>query len=497
MHDAVLNNNAVINLAKIPVLTQTELEESIRADIQAGYRPIAFFGHKIAGGVQLIVIMANDPHSQLLCKSTIFKASTATYPALTNISPAFHYFEREFFEDTGIMPEGHPWLKPVRRHSGGSRSGALDTAYPFYSIDSENVHEVAVGPVHAGVIEPGHFRFICTGETVRHLEIQLGYQHRGIEKMFTLGDGCSKYILAESITGDSCIANTTAYVSALENAAGIKISARVQAVRAIAQEIERIALHLNTFSGLCGDIADLTGNAFWGATRTYAINALQSICGNRFGRGLIRPGTVTNELSAHDITALQAVMQLISERVDVIGERTFKLPGLLARFQRTGIIDYKTAAQINMVGPAGRASGVKLDVRADHSYGHYKYFPPYKLTLDSGDIFARAYMRYLEIQRSLRLIMDMLDGLPQQGGAAAVIKSLPPESMTVSMVEGPRGEIIHILITGSNGEVIRYKIKDASFNNWFALGLAMRNEGISDFPICNKSFDLSYCGHDL
>jgi Ni,Fe-hydrogenase III large subunit len=206
---------------------------------------------------------------------------------------------------------------------------------------------------------------------------------------------------------------------------------------------------------------------------------------------------VTNELSAHDITALQAVMQLISERVDVIGERTFKLPGLLARFQRTGIIDYQTAAQINMVGPAGRASGVKLDVRADHSYGHYKYFPPYKLTLDSGDIFARAYMRYLEIQRSLRLIMDMLDGLPQQGGAAAVIKSLPPESMTVSMVEGPRGEIIHILITGSNGEVIRYKIKDASFNNWFALGLAMRNEGISDFPICNKSFDLSYCGHDL
>ena len=170
---------------------------------------------------------------------------------------------------------------------------------------------------------------------------------------------------------------------------------------------------------------------------------------------------------------------------------------MLSRFQHTGIVDDKTAEQINMVGITARASGLKRDIRADHPFGFYRLYPAYKLTLDSGDVFARAYMRYLEAKRSLGYMIDLLSGLPPGGQLLAERGSLKPDSMTVSMVEGPRGELVHVMITGANGEAVRYKFKDPSFNNWFGLALAVRGEGVSDFPICNKSFDLSYCGYDL
>lgn len=497
MNWTTLNNNSTVDLNSITVLKLEALYSSVVTEITKGRRPVAFFGEKIAGGTRLMIILADDRRSELLSACVIFPDKVKSYPSLTNTLPVFHYFEREFYEDTGILPEGHPWLKPVRFSRTDAGSSQTKTEYQFYAIEGETIHEVAVGPVHAGVIEPGHFRFMCTGETVRHLEIQLGYQHRAIEKMFIAGDICKKHILAESIAGDSTVANATAYSSLIESSSGIEISPRASAIRAIGQELERIALHLSTLAGLCGDVGDLTGNTYWGATRTYAINALLAICGSRFGHGLVVPGGVNYNLESADIAALNATLQLIRDRIFIIGERTFNMPGILSRFQQTGTIDRQTAEKINLVGPVGRASGVKLDVRTDHPYGYFKYYPPYKLTLESGDVFARSYIRYLEMQRSLNLVMDILTSLPRS--TTIYTEPSPPrsESMTVSMVEGPRGELIHLMITGGDGKVTRYKIKDPSFNNWFGLAMAVRNEGISDFPICNKSFDLSYCGHDL
>ncbi len=497
MNWAVTSNNQTIALAAIPVKAPAELRTEIIEQAHRGARPIAFFGQKLNSGVRLFVIMADDPRSELIASSAVFTENEKSYASISNEVPAFHLFEREFFEETGINPENHPWLKPVRfSHNRVDRSAAM-ADYPFYKVEGESVHEVAVGPVHAGVIEPGHFRFMCIGEQVHHLEIHLGYQHRGIEQMMT--DGCiwQKAKLVESIAGDSAIANSLAYSSLLESAAGIEVSARATAIRTLALELERVALHMSTLSGLCADVGDLTGNTFFGATRTYVINSLLEICGSRFGYSLIRPGGVNCHVDAELSAKLLKTLEMVRDRVFLIGERTFNMPGVLCRFQHTGIVDVKTAAQINMVGLVARASGLKRDIRADHPFGFYRFYPAYKLTLESGDVFARAYMRYLETKRSLGYLIDLLSGLPPGTQLLAGRGNLKPDCMTISMVEGPRGELVHVMLTGANSEVVRYKVKDPSFNNWFALALAGRGEGISDFPICNKSFDLSYCGYDL
>ena len=494
---AVTGNNQTIELASIPVKTPAELCTEIIEQCRRGARPVAFFGHKLSSGVRLFVILANDPRSELMASSATFAEGEKSYPSITGEIPAFHLFEREFYEETGIRPEGHPWLKPVRfSHNRADRSAKM-ADYPFFKVEGESVHEVGVGPVHAGVIEPGHFRFMCSGEKVHHLEIHLGYQHRGIEPAMADGSIWKKSKLVESIAGDSAIANSLAYSSLLESAAGIEVSARATAIRTLALELERVALHMSSMSGLCGDVGDLTGNTFFGATRTYVINSLLDICGSRFGYSLIRPGGVNFNIDAELSAKLLKTLEMVRERVFLIGERTFNMPGVLSRFQHTGIVDGKTAEQINMVGITARASGLKRDIRADHPFGFYRLYPAYKLTLDSGDVFARAYMRYLEAKRSLGYMIDLLSGLPPGGQLLAERGSLKPDSMTVSMVEGPRGELVHVMITGANGEAVRYKFKDPSFNNWFGLALAVRGEGVSDFPICNKSFDLSYCGYDL
>lgn len=488
----VTSNNQTIDLAAVPVQPVADLRADIIEQCRKGSRPVAFFGHKQASSVRLFVILANDPRSELLVSSSVFAENEKSYPAISSEVPAFYLFEREFFEETGIKPEGHPWLKPVR-FPGNSRMAD----YPFFQVEGESVHEVAVGPVHAGVIEPGHFRFMCCGEKVQHLEIHLGYQHRGIEPMLAEGDIWKKAKLIESIAGDSAVANSIAYSSLLENAAGMEISARATAIRTLALEIERAALHMSTLGGLCGDIGDLTGNTFFGATRTYLINSLLNICGSRFGYSLVRPGGVNFNIDAELSAKLLKTLEMVRDRVFTIGERTFNMPGILCRFQHTGTVDAETAEKINMVGITARASGLKRDVRADHPFGFYRLYPAYKITLDSGDVFARAYLRYLESQRSLNYSIELLNGLPPGSQLSAERNALKPDTLTISMVEGPRGELVHVMLTGGNGEVARYKIKDPSFNNWFALALSVRGEGISDFPVCNKSFDLSYCGHDL
>ncbi len=494
---AVTSNNQTIDLAAIPVETAAGLRAEIIEQCGRGARPVAFFGQKLSSGVRLFVILADDPRSELVASSAIFAESEKSYPSISSEIPAFHLFEREFFEETGIKPEGHPWLKPVRFSHNRADQSVRMADYPFFKVEGESIHEVAVGPVHAGVIEPGHFRFMCSGEKVHHLEIHLGYQHRGIEPMMADGSIWKKSKLVESITGDSAIANSLAYSSLLETAAGIEVSARATAIRTLALELERVALHMSSLSGLCADVGDLTGNTFFGATRTYVINSLLDICGSRFGYSLIRPGGVNFDIDAALSAKLLKTLEMVRDRVFIIGERTFNMPGVLSRFQHTGIVDFKTAEKINMVGITARASGLKRDIRADHPFGFYRLYPAYKLTLDSGDVFARAYMRYLEATRSLGYLIDLLSGLPPGTQLLAERGSLKPDSMTVSMVEGPRGELVHVMLTGANGEAVRYKLKDPSFNNWFALALAVRGEGVSDFPICNKSFDLSYCGYDL
>ncbi|OGV38448.1 MAG: hypothetical protein A2020_15445 [Lentisphaerae bacterium GWF2_45_14] len=490
-------NGQSLSLREVPVLRFAELREDIVEKCRHGMRIAGFFGHREEKTLRLFIVLASDAESTLLVSSAVFSEDEKSYESLTPELPQFSMFEREFYESYGIEPLGHPWLKSVRfPHDGAIKKNEAD--YPFFKVGGEGIHEVGVGPVHAGVIEPGHFRFMCDGEKVIHLEIHLGYQHRGIEKLMTFPGAISgKSVLAESIAGDSVIANMMAFCAIAESGSEGTPPLRAVVIRTIAMEMERAAIHIGNLAALAGDIGYLTANAFFGATRTYVINLLLAFSGSRFGRGLIRPGGIVYDIDPEIRKAVISSLKMVKDRVILMGEQMFDFPGVLSRFQRTGVVDAATAHKIGMVGLAARASGLKTDVRSDHPSGLYRFSPLHRLSMETGDVFARAFLRYLEIKQSLDFVLEQLEELSDEGSIMKSPAPLKADSFIMSLVEGVRGEIAHFCITDSDGNISRYKIKDPSFNNWPGLAYAVRNEGISDFPLCNKSFDLSYCGFDL
>jgi len=491
-------NNQTVSLKDIPVISISELREDIINKIKHNKRVIGFFGVNENPKIKLYIVLANDVDSTILISSSVFDKNDK-YPSITAKAPSFHRFEREFYEEFGIEPLGHPWLKPVRYSKNRFDKTQTIENYPFFKMDGEQIHEVAVGPIHAGIIEPGHFRFMCNGEKIYDLEIQLGYQHRNIEQLFLQNKGFSSH-LAESIAGDTVIGHSLAYSQAVESLLNIKISNKAAIIRIIALELERIAVHIGDLGAISNDIAYLMGNSVFGVTRTLVINTLLEICGSRFGRGLIRVGGVVhdidNALSYKIIELLEKVLIVVERMISVM----FGSASVLSRLEKTGILNKEKAVEIGMVGMPARASGIPLDVRVDHPCAFYKELDLIKKVMTGGDAYARTYIRYEEIEQSAEIIKKLLYKLVNFENEPLLTEttaSLSPYKMVVSMTEGWRGEIIHCVLIGESDNIIRYKIKDASFNNWYGLALAVRNNGISDFPLCNKSFNLSYCGNDL
>ncbi|MEK7314831.1 MAG: hydrogenase, partial [Candidatus Eisenbacteria bacterium] len=412
-----------------------------------------------------------------------------------------HLFEREVWEQHGLVPEGHPWLKPVRLDHG--RGPAVGD---FFRVEGHEVHEVAVGPVHAGIIEPGHFRFQCAGEEVLHLEIALGYQHRGVEESMAGGPGRAALVRVETIAGDSTIAHATAYASALESLSGPEPGAgegaeapmRAQWLRAVALELERLANHAGDLGALAGDIAFLPSSAAFGKIRGDFLNLTAMICGNRFGRGLVRPGGCRPDLEL-DTSLAAALLGRLRVAMAESAEAAAWLwsdSSVRERLEGTGAISREMAEEIGMVGPAVRACGIVRDVRFDHPAGWHRFAQTPVSVWPGGDVLARARVRWLEIQRSGAFLEEQLAS-PPEDELIAPLGPLAPYSIAVSLVEGWRGEVCHAALTDGAGLIRRYKIVDPSFHNWTGLALAMRGQAISDFPLCNKSFNLSYCGVDL
>ncbi len=416
---------------------------------------------------------------------------SGAYPALTASHPQAHLFEREVWEQHGLTPEGHPWLKPVRASAGQAPANA-----DFFKVDGGEVHEVAVGPVHAGIIEPGHFRFQCAGEEVLHLEIALGYQHRGIERAISGGPHRRTLHLMETVSGDATIAHATAYATVLEALAGVEAPLRGQWLRAIALELERLANHAGDLGALAGDVAFLPTASACGKIRGDFLNLTAFLCGNRFGRGVVHPFSSGPEVGVEmagralgDVTrALDDVEQAMAWLWDAATVR--------GRFENVGTVHRAQAAEIGMVGPAARACGLVRDVRYDHPAGWHRFAQAPVVVWPGGDVFARARVRSLEISRSGEFIREQLR-VPPDADDFAESPAAPGDTLAVALVEGWRGEVCHVAVTDSTGRFRSYKITDPSFHNWQGLALAMRGTAISDFPICNKSFGLSYCGFDL
>lgn len=486
---ALLANGEALDWNQIPEYSLSDFIRNLSEELELGARMASFFALPEGSEKRLVAVLALDS-SSVLCVSRS-QPFSGSFPSLTPKYPEAHLFEREIYEQYGLLPLGHPWLKPVRKNLD-----VIHNPKNFFSVEGSEIHEVSVGPVHAGVIEPGHFRFQCDGEEVLHLEIALGYQHRGIEEALLGGPHRLSIHQIETIAGDTSIGHATAYAQALEALAGVQAPLYALWVRAIALELERLANHTGDLGALANDVAFIPTSSACGKIRGDFLNLTALLCGNRFGRGMVRPGFSPIDcdpkrlalLSERFVQTLQDALQAVGWLWDSASSR--------ARFEQVGSLNTPMAAKIGLVGLAARSCGLVRDVRFDHPTGWYRFAQVPLAVWPDGDVFSRAKVRWLEMQHSGEFLKEQFNSPPETENADRITR-LAPDKLAVSLIEGWRGEICHVALTDSEGRFRRYKVTDPSFHNWMGLALALRNQAISDFPICNKSFNLSYCGFDL
>ena len=498
MHTLQIKNNESRPLSEIPDMEygaffqlNTEL-----VDGNPERHCVNYFGIPESKSVRFFCCIADDQEHVIHLSSCLVQPQEILASFSARLL-CFEKFEREIHENFGIKYSDHPWLKPVRYPFDRADQSRSISNYPFYYIDSEELHEVGVGPIHAGVIEPGHFRFICNGEQILHLEIQLGYQHRGIEKLILEQQKLSQLAtLAENITGDTVVGHSTAFAQIWESLCGFETSRSIDFSRTIALELERIAIHTGDLSAACTDIAYQLGSSVFGRLRTPIVNFMQEWCGNRLIKGLIRPGLDRFPFTTALAERLSEILDVFEPDFIEMNKQLFSLPSALSRFERTGVVTVEDASSVGVVGMAARTSGVKRDIRSSHPTGLYPEIKHEVIVKHHGDVYSRVQLRKNEVIQSIGYLRKLMAELPVESGKE-VLKSPQNNLFSLSLVEGWRGEICHCAITGQIGELKHYKIKDPSFHNWLARALSVRNNEISDFPICNKSFNLSYAGHDL
>ena len=461
------------------------------------------------GGLNCYALVARDREGDVLVAGYTIDYYQEELPAsLAREIPALHVFEREITERYGIRFAGSPWNKPLRYPHDRHCTGDTIDNYPFYTIGGGELHEVQVGPVHAGIIEPGAFRFLCDGERIVHLEIALGYQHRGIETLLVGTKHRLRQILTgESIAGDTAIGHATALAGILESGAaedweGAEV---IRCERAVALEMERLAMHIGDTAALCMDLAYQTGHVACEALRTLIINAMQQWCGNRFGKGLVRPFGAHHRLTLERAKLIETKLAEVIGRYRAVERDLLSAPSVLARLEGICRVGREQALRVGAVGPAARMAGIERDVRRTFNFHALEGFEPVVIDAErdggNGDLLARLKMRFREAEVSYAMIAA---GCKELAGrwfesypAPDYGRALAKRSLVFSLVEGWRGEICHVALTDAKGELTTYKVYDPSIHNWMMLALSVRGGQISDFPVSNKSFNLSYCGHDL
>ncbi len=497
-----IHNGQAVKRSTLPCVPFTRFAELLDAFMKNDGYIVQFFAFIDDDRNMLLAVVRN---TQLYVLTT---EVGEIFPSLTaSSSEKFHMFEREIAEQYGITPVNHPWLKMVRYHAnyrqvpdvfGNNYQEDIPGNYPYFQVEGESIHEVAVGPVHAGIIEPGHFRFQCAGEEVFSLEIQLGYQHRGIEKMLTQVPMKRLPILCEGIAGDTSIGHNLCCCQALEALAGLAVDPGAKVVRSIALELERLANHIGDLGALSCDVAFTPPAAYFGRIRGEFLNLLQVLSGNRFGKSLVLPGGISQLMGEEQVKLIEDKLRELEPEISHVCDLLFSAHTVLTRFENTGTVTKKMAEDLGLVGYSGRASGIEYDARATFPTEAYGQLHANRNEMVNGDVYSRAWVRRAEIMHSMHLIHILLN---RAGEACAKMTmgelALEPESFVVTINEGWRGEVSHFLLTDKAGRIERYKIKDPSFHNWTGLAMSLRNQEISDFPLCNKSFNLSYCGFDL
>ncbi|HZM33407.1 MAG TPA: NADH-quinone oxidoreductase subunit C [Burkholderiales bacterium] len=478
-----------------------------------------------AGGARLVALWGSDEtvrgagfavHIALACPAGLLWVSGALerehprYPGIADLFPAAARMQRAAYDLVGIhhrdSADQRKWLRhgawpggtfPLRKtFDGGASFPAGEDRYPFVRVEGEGVHEIGVGPVHAGTIEPGHFRFSIVGEKVLRLEERLGYKHKGVEKRFESLSPEAGARLAGRVSGDSTVAFAWAYCMALEASCGAQPPARAAALRGVALEMERIANHLGDLGYLGNDVALSFGfSQFW-RLKEDLLRLNDALFGHRYLMDFVLPGGVAGDLVPGARRRLLDALSTLEEEVETLRTIYEEHAGAQDRFIMTGQIIPELAAELGLCGPAGRASGQAHDLRAELPTAPYADLAVRMAGHIRGDVAARVSVRFEEIAESLRLVRALLAALPE-GPLRIALEPLRAGERGCGWVEGWRGDVFIALEAGDAGGLHRVHLRDPSWQNWPALERAVLGNIVPDFPLINKSFNLSYSGHDL
>jgi len=413
--------------------------------------------------------------------------AAGAFPSVGRLHPPAIRLERAMQDLAGLQAEGALDTRPWLRHSG---------PYPFLPAQGESLHQIPVGPVHAGIIEPGHFRFTANGETVVRLEERLGYAHKGIDALMAGASLERAASLAGRVSGDSTVAYAMAFARAVENALGAPVPARAVWLRALAAELERLANHLGDIGAVCNDASFSIMHASCGLLREHVLRAANACFGHRLMMDAVVPGGLRSDLAPEGARELKALLAFIRRRFPELVDLYDDTASLKDRTVGTGILAPALAQQFAAGGYVGRASGRHFDARRTPGYAPYDTLQFEVPSVQAGDVNARVWIRIREVEQSLGLIEQILAGLPS-GASHSALAPAAGTSEGIALVEGFRGDIFAWVRLGADGRIERCHLRDPSWFQWPLLEAAIEGNIVADFPLCNKSFNCSYSGHDL
>lgn len=431
------------------------------------------------------------------------------FPSLSAELPAVNWQEREIQDWFGLRAIGHPNPRRVALHDNWPdihplrKDFPLETVLPPFEGErhiyrpalGEGVFQVPVGPVHAGIIEPGHFNFAVAGEPILYLQLRMFYTHKGTEKLFEKLPIDKAVFLAESISGDSSFSHGMTFCQAIERASRIDVPLTAHIMRTILLELERISNHVADVGAIANDVGFVVANAHASRLKEMLVNVCEVVTGNRYLRGMTCIGGVRRNWNDSQLDTLRTTINVFDGEFHELIHLIDSSESTRDRLEQTGVLRPKKAKDLGIVGVAGRASGIDLDVRRDHPYAAYERYSFRVPVYQAGDVWHRMRVRFDEVNESLSIMRKAIDD-DLGGEFRAPIQPILPDRCALSAVEGWRGEIIHWIRTGNDNHLERCKIKDPSLNNWPAVVEAVQENIIADFPVINKSFNLSYSGTD-
>ena len=451
---------------------------------------------------------------------TVSTGQDFSFPSIASQIPAATLYEREIKDMFGLIPTGNPDTRPLVLHEHWpddtfplrkefdlhTKAKRQEREYPFLRVQGEGINEIPVGPVHAGIIEPGHFRFSILGENIINLETRLFYTHKGIEKLAESMKLDDALFLSERIAGDESVANSSAYCQAIEKIAHVEIPNRAKKIRVIFGELERIYNHIGTLAGISTDASFPFGSARLNILKERMMQLNESLCGSRILFGVNRIGGVRRNITDENKKLILETLSEVSSDFEKVISLLKSKSSFMDRLRSTGTIPKKAAYDLGVVGIVARCVGIDVDTRYDHPYASY-YLHNHKTSQQkmqhqiemekrTGDALTRFEIRVKEVIESIDIIKESLD-LDDDALFVNIPEHLEPFRSALGYAESHRGQTLHWIMIGENNSISRYKVRTASFCNWSIIEQAVLNDIVPDFPLVNKSLDLSYSGNDL